>query len=247
MAHALATSGFPVVVTDLEKPTAIRRTVAFSTAIGAGSIEVEGLSGVRVDGTAEALEAAGHRLVAVMPSPELPDLRQSVVVDARLAKKNIDTSIDQAQLVVALGPGFEAGVDCDVVVETQRGHSLGRIITEGSAAPNTGIPGDIGGVTNDRVVRAEGGGEVSWEVSIGDLVEDRQHLGSVGEAQLEAPIAGVVRGLIAPGFIAEAGLKIADIDPRADPSACFEISDKSRLVGAGVLMAVLNWLNRDLS
>lgn len=167
-----------------------------------------------------------------------------MIVDARLAKRNIDTAVDQAPLVVALGPGFTAGVDCAAVVETMRGHGLGKVIWEGPAAANTGEPGNVGGATAGRVVRSPGPGAVSWRVAIGDLVEAGQQIGTVGGDPVESKIGGVVRGLISDGFPATPELKIADVDPRADRSACFEISDKARLVGAGVLEAVLVWLNR---
>ena len=172
------------------------------------------------------------------------DQHPSVVVDARMAKRNLDTQIDQAPLVIGLGPGFDARVDCDVVIETMRGHRLGRAIESGPALPDSGIPGDVEGVTIKRLVKAPETGMVGWDVSIGDSVTAGQSLGLVGDATVIAGVDGVVRGLISPGYHAAEGLKIADIDPRGDRSACFEISDKARLVGAGVLGAVLEWANR---
>jgi xanthine dehydrogenase accessory factor len=167
------------------------------------------------------------------------------VVDARLAKRNIDTTIEQAACVVGLGPGFTAGVDCHAVVETMRGHRLGRVIWTGSAAPNTGEPGVVGGASSQRVVRSPGPGPVAWSVAIGDLVEAGQRLGQVGDAAIDATIGGVVRGLLAEGHSATPGTKVADIDPRGDSAACFEISDKSLAVGGGVVEAVLTRMNRN--
>jgi xanthine dehydrogenase accessory factor len=179
-------------------------------------------------------------------APELPEFTPapSIVVDARLAKRALDTTLDQAPLVVALGPGFTAGEDCHAVVETMRGHRLGRVIWNGAAAPDTGMPGILGGVGAGRVIRATSVGAIAWTVDIGDLVAAGQEIGTVGGEPVHTSIAGVVRGLIAPGTEAHRGLKIADIDPRSDQSSPFEISDKARLVGAGVLEAVLTWLNK---
>lgn len=236
--------GFPVIVCELERPLTVRRTVAFSTAVKQGSIEVEGVTAVRVDSPAEALLVARSGSVAVLVTSEMPafDTPPSVVVDARLAKRPLDTSIDQAAFVVGLGPGFTTGATCDVVVETMRGHRLGRTIWEGSAAANTGVPGEIGGHSGQRILRAHTSGALRWEVSFGDTVETGQHLGTIDAAPITAAIGGTVRGLMLEGQV-EPGLKIGDIDPRFDPSAIHEISDKSLSVGGGVLEAVLVWLN----
>lgn len=244
--HRLMTAGFPVIVLELEQPMALRRTVSVASAVLEGEATVEGIEAVLVDSAPAAVETARTGVAAVLVSPELPTFESppSVLVDARVAKRNLDTTIDQAPLVIGLGPGFSAGVDCDAVVETMRGHRLGRVIWDGAAADDTGIPGQVGGVGAKRVVRAPGDGIVSWVVEIGDLVDPAQQIGSVGSASVKAPISGAVRGLIAPGYQAQSGLKIGDIDPRGDRSACFEISDKARLVGGGVLEAVLTFLNR---
>lgn len=248
-AHAIHRAGFPVVVLELAQPLAIRRRVAFATAVIEGDVVVDATDpvvGRLAASPAEAVALARGGGVAVLVSPEVPDFGEpiSVLVDARLAKRNIDTTIDQAPLVIALGPGFAAGEDCHAVIETARGHSLGRIIQRGSALPDTGRPGSLGGVSADRVVRAPGDGIVAWDVDIGDLVEAGDRLGTVGTAPVTTTIAGVVRGLITPGIEARPGLKIADVDPRGDRTACDNMSDKARLVGAGVLQAILTWLNR---
>lgn len=245
-ADRLLRAGFPVVVLELPSPLAVRRHVAFSTAVENGSVEVEGNQAIHVDTPAEAIATAQDGDVAVLVAPELPEFAPapSIVVDARLAKRTLDTSMDQAPLVVALGPGFSAGENCHAVVETMRGHRLGRVIWNGAAAPDTGMPGILGGVGAGRVIRATSVGAIAWTVDIGDLVAAGQEIGTVGEEAVHTSIAGVVRGLIAPGTEARRGLKIADIDPRGDQSSPFEISDKARLVGAGVLEAVLTWLNQ---
>ncbi len=233
--------GFPVVVLELARPLTIRRTVAFSTAVTDGRVVVDGIEGVRVSSPVEALEVATGGSVPVLVSPELPDMERSVVVDARLAKRNIDTTIGDAPFVVALGPGFTAGVDCHAVVETMRGHDLGRVIWGGPAAANTGVPGLIGGASAERVIHAPSTGELTWAVSIGDTVETGEPIGTIDGIPVHARIAGTVRGLLLPGPVTE-GLKIADVDPRFDPEAVSRISDKSLSVGGGVLEAVLVWL-----
>ncbi len=243
--YQLRRAGFPVVVLELERPMAIRRAVSFATAIEEGSVVIEGMKAVRAASSNNAVRLAADGTVTALVSPSLLGFTPAptIVVDARMAKRNIDTTIDQAPLVVALGPGFEAGGDCDVVIETKRGHRLGRVIRKGAAQTDTGIPGVVGGKTGERLVRAPDSGIVSWDISIGDMVESGQILGTVGTAEVVAAVGGVVRGLISPGYEASKGLKIGDVDPRGDRSACFEVSDKARLVGAGVLGAALEWLN----
>jgi xanthine dehydrogenase accessory factor len=244
--YRLHKAGFPVVVLELARPLVVRRRVALATAVLEGSIQIEGLNGHLAASFGEALELAQSGVVPVFVSPELPggtDERAAVLIDARMAKRNIDTHVEQAPLVVALGPGFEAGKDCHAVIETMRGHRLGRVIWQGSALPNTGTPGIVAGKGAERVLRAPVAGEVNWRVEIGDIVEKGQLLGSVAGQAVAAPFDGVLRGLIAPGTAVPAGLKIGDLDARADVSACFTISDKALAIGGGVLEAVLTWLN----
>ena len=231
-----------MVVLELPEPLTVRRTVSLSTAVTDGEIIVQGMRGVRAESATEALAVAGQGDVAVLVAPELPPLdrtRPDVVVDARMAKRNLDTSIDDAEVVVALGPGFTAGVDCDAVIETMRGPNLGRVVWTGQAQPDTGTPAELGGRSADRVVRAPAAGAVEWRIAIGDVVSDGQPLGEVGDATVRAPFDGVVRGAIRNGMRVRAGLKIGDVDPRRDPAACWKISDKALAVGDGVLEAVL--------
>ena len=231
-----------MVVLELPEPLTVRRTVALSTAVTDGEVTVQGMRGVLAASPQEAIATAKRGDVAVLVAPELGALgpvRPDVVVDARLAKRNIDTSINDADVVIGLGPGFTAGTDCHAVVETMRGHRLGRVIWSGSAQPDTGKPAELGGRSADRVLRAPAAGEVAWLVSIGDVVTEGQPLGSVAGEPVTAPFDGVVRGAIRSGTTVPAGLKIGDVDPRCDPSACWGISDKSLSVGGGVLEAVL--------
>jgi xanthine dehydrogenase accessory factor len=238
VAWRLRRVGFPVVVLELARPLAIRRTVAFSTAVSRGTIEVEGVTGTLVD-SADAVEAVSRDgQVAVLVAESVPSLPIGTLVDARLAKRRLDTTIDQAAFVVALGPGFVAGSDCHAVVETMRGHHLGRVVWSGSAAPDTGVPGHLGGATVRRVIHAERAGVVRWDVDFGESVRDGEAIGAIDGQPVVARLDGIVRGLIAPGPVAERW-KIGDIDPRGDASVIHEISDKARSVAGGVLEAIL--------
>jgi len=243
-AWRLNRAGFPVVVLEIPRPLTVRRTVAFSTAVTEGAIVVENVEAVLVDTPNDAIGATADA-VAVLVSETIPRFPTavSVVVDARLAKKPLDTTRGMAPLVIGLGPGFVAGDNCDAVVETNRGHHLGRVIWEGAAEADTGVPGRVGGESSGRVVRATADGSVEWDVEIGEMVTAQQTLGRIGEGRVPAPIAGVVRGLIAPGPVRN-GLKIGDIDPRAHLLTWSEISDKSLSVAGGVLEAVMTWLHQ---
>jgi xanthine dehydrogenase accessory factor len=241
VAWRLSRCGHPVVVTELPEPLTIRRTVAVSSAVRAGVVEVEGMIARRAGSPDEAMGIAGAGEIAVLVSPGLPALDAPVVVDARLAKRPLDTTIADASFVVALGPGFVVGRHCHAVVETNRGHHLGRVLWSGSAEPDTGTPGVVGGHGAERVLRATADGAVRWSVEIGELVHDGQLLGAVGEIPLVAPFDGVVRGTLAPGTTVVAGAKVGDVDPRCDPSACHEISDKALAIGGGVVEAVCTW------
>jgi xanthine dehydrogenase accessory factor len=248
IAYRLHKAGFPLLVLELERPLVVRRAVALATAVSEGAITVDGLHGQRVDTAADAVVLTQSGVVPVLVAPELPDwseagLAPTAIIDARMAKRNIDTRIDQAPLVVALGPGFTAGVDCHAVIETMRGHRLGRVIWEGTAQPNTGTPGIVAGKGAERVLRAPTAGVVQWQAAIGDQVEAGAILGHVDGQPVIAPFAGVLRGLIASGTAVPASLKIGDLDARSDRDACFTISDKALAIGGGVLEAVLTHLN----
>jgi xanthine dehydrogenase accessory factor len=246
-------SGFRVLVTELPEPLTVRRTVSVSTAVREGSFTVDSMT-ARLISTVKTLDEVSavftNDEIPVLVSPDLPDLDTDVVVDARLAKKNLGTAQRDARFVVALGPGFSAGSDCDAIVETMRGHQLGRVLWSGSAIPNTGTPGEIGGKSGQRVLRAPADGTINWMVAIGDSVQADQFLGVSGAHRLSAPISGVIRGLIHPDTHVRAGLKIGDIDPRTDVfegkrargvSEVHTISDKALAVAGGVLEAVMTW------
>jgi xanthine dehydrogenase accessory factor len=248
VAWRLTRAGFAVIATELARPLTVRRTVSLSNAIYEGTSLVETMRGVHVANLAGALQCIegstrANPVVPVVVAPTVDDLALSekpfAVVDARLAKRNIDSNRRDAQIVVGLGPGFVVGADAHAVVETNRGHHLGRVLWKGAAEPNTGVPGVVGGRGADRVLRAPTNGEVIWNVSIGDMVVEGSVVGTIGDHPIVAPFAGVVRGLIHDSVAIREGLKIGDIDPRCDKSACFEISDKALAIGGGVLEALL--------
>src|SRR3990172_2125056 len=246
-AWELNQAGFPVVIYELPEPLAIRRRVSFSTAVSEGRIEIEGLRGVLVSNPAKATKAIDDRTVPVLVSPPVPAPAawpRWAVVDARLAKHNIDTRAEDASLVIGLGPGFNAGQDCHAVIETNRGPELGRVIWEGAAQSDTGIPGEIAGHTADRVIKAPVAGRIRWRREIGDIVAEADLLGWIDKLEIMAPLGGTVRGLIADDRVVSKGLKIADLDPRSDRSLAFRISDKAHAVGTGVGAAALAWMSR---
>ncbi len=240
--------GFPVIVLELKRPLVVRRRVAVATAVNEGHITIETLHAQRVDNIEQALEMAYEgKSVPVLVSPNLPTINSplsTIIIDARMAKRNIDTSLDQAELVIGLGPGFTARVDCHVVIETMRGHWLGRAIWEGAALPNTGTPGIVAGKGAERVLRAPTAGVVQWQRQIGDFVTHEELLGNVNGEPVYAPFDGVIRGLIMAGIKVKAGLKIGDVDARAEREACFTISDKGLAIAGGVLEAILTHLNK---
>ena len=245
--YRLVRAGFPVICTEIAGPTVVRRTVAFAEAILAGEATVEGVRARRAEAVDEALAVAESGDVAVLVDPEGRTVREArpvVLVDAIMAKRNLSTSIDDAPIVVALGPGFTAGVDCHAVIETNRGHNLGRVVWQGRAEPNTGVPGNIGGFAAERLVRAPVDGIFEPARRIGDVVDRGDLLGTVAGQPVRAEIRGVLRGLIREGLAVTAGMKIGDVDPRARPEHCLTISDKSLAIGGGVLEAVLYLVRR---
>lgn len=235
----LARSGFRVVALEAERPTAIRRAVSLCEAVWDGEATVEGVRAFRCDA---APAAWGRHEVPLLVDPHaraVPGLAPFALVDAILAKRNVGTRIGMAPVVVGVGPGFAAGKDVDAVVETSRGHDLGRVLLSGSAAPDTGVPGLIAGEGRARVLHAPVAGAVKALAAIGDSVEPGSPVLSVGEVVVRAAIGGVLRGLIRPGLEVAAGTKVADVDPRGARESCFTVSDKARAVAGGVLEAVL--------
>lgn len=242
-AHRLFRCGMRLAMTEVPQPTAVRRAVSFCTAVFDGTCEVEGVGGRlwSLDGW-QGLDRPGLDHVGVFVDPDgllIERWRPDVVVDARILKRNDGNSLAQAPLVIGLGPGLVAGSDVHVVVETLRGHDLGRIIREGASAPDTGVPGPIQGHTVERVLRAPCAGVLETVLDIGRPVAAGDVVCTVAGQPVRATLAGVIRGVIHSGIEVSAGLKIGDVDPRGDPAHCFTISDKARTISGAVLEAIL--------
>ena len=235
-------SGIQIVMTEIEQPTAIRRTVCFSQAIVYGTAQVEDVTAQRAEMAEEAVRILKEGVIPVLPDPDgscIPHLRPDAVVDAILAKRNLGTRITDAPVVVGVGPGFTAGEDCHAVVETMRGHYLGRSIYEGSAMPNTGIPGLIGGFAGERVLRAPAEGVFHQILEIGQQVKQGDVAATVNGVPMVCTLDGVLRGILADGTPVHQGMKAGDIDPRCELRHCYCASDKALAVGGGVLEAIL--------
>ena len=243
VAMVLYNAGFHnLVMFDRPAPLAVRRTVSFCEALRTGEQTVEGIHAVQVS-SLDALHAAWQAgSIGICGDPTwamLPAVHPHVVVDATIAKHNLGTHMREAPLVLGLGPGFVAGQDVHAVIETQRGHTLGRIIWQGAALPNTGEPEAVMGHTFRRVLRAPVAGEVTPLKELGDTITQGETVMQVADQPVLAEISGVLRGCIAPGVTVPAGCKIGDIDPRGDAAYCFTVSDKARSLGGAVLTAVL--------
>lgn len=242
VAYRLKRAGFPLLMTELPAPLFVRRTVSFGEAVYSGEIMIEGITARRVSSSVEAQQMAYSPTIPVLVDPTatvVTQVRPTILVDAIIAKRNIGTWINAAPLVIALGPGFTAGVDCHVVIETKRGHRLGRPIEQGAAEADTGIPDLVNGIGADRVLRAPTNGQVAPLVNIGDCVQSGDAVAQVGGMTIYAPFAGTVRGLIHPSVTVTPGMKIGDLDPRGAVEHCFTISDKALAIGGGVLEAIL--------
>lgn len=246
--HRLWSAGLRVLVLETAHPAAIRRQVSLCEAVYEGETAVEGMRGIRVETLADADAVWAQNAVPVLIDPTgacLPQARPAVLVDAIIAKKNLGTTREMAPLTIALGPGFTAGQDVDVVVETKRGHKLGRIIREGAATPNTGVPGVIGGYAAERVLHSPAQGIFRDLHAIGDFVEAGEAIAKVEtpageEVLVKTQIAGILRGLLRDGYPVVPGFKVADVDPRkTELENCFLISDKARCIAGSVLELVV--------
>ena len=250
--HRLFCAGFPVLALETERPAAIRRQVAFSEAIYDGTATVEGVTAVRIRTAEEAEDTWRQGRIPLLADPAgdcIRQLKPEAVVDAILAKKNLGTRMEMADLTIALGPGFEAGRDVHYVIETMRGHNLGRIISSGFAAPNTGIPGIVGGYGAERVIHSPADGVFRPVREIADEVRAGETIGTVNAGTEEIPvrtlISGILRGIIRDGYPVSKGFKLADVDPRLEEKQnCFTISDKARCIAGSVLELACGYFRR---
>jgi xanthine dehydrogenase accessory factor len=234
VAHRLFHSGFLVCLTEIPEPLAVRREVSFCEAVFEGQKMVEGVKAIKVEGEAKVYQAWNEGLIPILVDPQCRARRKlnpDVIIDAILAKTNTGTQINDAPLVIGLGPGFRAGEDVHWVVETNRGHNLGRVIERGEAEADTGVPGNIGGYTWERVLRAPSAGRFRGTKRIGDRVEKGEIVAEVEKLPVHSQISGVLRGLLRDRGWVEKDMKVGDVDPRAAREHCFMISDKARAIG----------------
>ncbi|NQS76431.1 MAG: EF2563 family selenium-dependent molybdenum hydroxylase system protein [Peptococcaceae bacterium] len=245
-AGRLFRSGFRVLMTELPQPLVVRRTASFAEAVYTGSTRVERIEAVLAEDREKAQQLLEKGKVPLLIDPRaavVNQLKPLVLIDGVMAKKNIGTSINDAPLVIGLGPGLTAGVDVHAVVETKRGHYLGRVLYEGQAIPDTGVPGAVMGYGTERLLKAPADGVVEPLRNIGDLVQKGEKLLTVGGTPLQTEIAGVVRGMIRAGTWVSRGMKIGDIDPRGKKEYCYTISEKALAVGGGALEAICSYLS----
>jgi xanthine dehydrogenase accessory factor len=243
VAYRLFRCGFPVLITELAHPLLLRRAVSFGSAVIQDEITVEGVTARRAGSLAEALAVQAAGCIPVLVDPEgecLAGYEPIALIDARMLKRGPGESPVRPPLVIGLGPGFTAPDNCDAAVETNRGHRLGRVIRVGSAQPDTGLPGGVMGHREDRVLRAPVGGLVVGMAAVGSVVQEGQPVAMVRDRYVTAPFEGVLRGLVHDGVEVGAGVKIADVDPRADPRNSFTISEKALAVGGGAVEAMLS-------
>ncbi|MDR7855356.1 selenium-dependent molybdenum cofactor biosynthesis protein YqeB [Tissierella sp.] len=239
--HRLFKAGYKIIILEIEKPLAIRRAVSFSEAIYIGEITVEGVKAVFAKNLQEIKETINNNTIPVYIDETgsiISEIKPLAVIDAIIAKRNLGTNRNMSPITIGVGPGFEAGVDVDLVVESKRGHYLGKVIYEGQAAENTGIPGETMGYAEERIIRSPKGGMVKPFFNIGDRVEAGEIVCNVGDIAVEARISGILRGLIREGIYVPEKAKIGDIDPRGIKDYTFTISDKARAIGGGVLEAI---------
>ena len=249
VAHRLFKSGFKVCLTEIPQPLAVRRMVSFCEAVYEQEKTVEGVTALRIDEPRRIFSIWEEGKIPLLIDPENNTrdfLKPHVLVDAIIAKKNVGTKITDAPLVIGLGPGFVAPKDVHVVIETNRGHNLGRLILEGEAEPNTGVPGVIAGFGAERVFRAPRNGIFKSIKEIGDMVSAGETVAQVEGEPVKVKISGVIRGLLRDGTEVTKGIKAGDVDPRGDKSYCFTISDKARALGGAVLEAILSQLPQRL-
>lgn len=241
IAYRLYKCGYSILMTEIPVPTAVRRTVSFSRAVYEGEAVVEGVC-ARLSHTIDEIDKLQEERIIPIIIDEKAKIKKEyqpdVVIDAILAKRNIGTEISEAPLVIGVGPGFTADLDCHCVIETKRGHFLGQVIKNGSAIPNTGIPGNVGGFTTERIIRASADGVFEPVASIGDMVEKGQCVAYSGGEPVYAKMSGLVRGMLQNGVFVKEGMKSGDIDARSEKKHCYTISDKARAIGGGVLEAV---------
>ncbi len=244
IAHRLKKAGYHILMTEIEVPLTVRRTVAFSRAVYETEAEVEGIKGILIHNPSEIQEVWKQECIPVIVDEYAyiqSEYQANVIVDAIIAKHNLGTTMEDASFVIGVGPGFEAGKDCHAVIETKRGHYLGKVIWDGYAIPNTGVPGEIGGYSTERIIRATADGDFQPIAHISEVVEKGQIVAFCGGEPIKTQMAGIIRGMLQPGVKVVKGMKCGDIDARCQIDHCFTISDKARAIAGGVLEAVVGY------
>jgi len=242
VAHRLFRAHFKVCLTETPNPQAVSRGVSFSEAVYDGEKEVEGVVAKLVKSASEILTVWGEDKLPIIVDPETAikdTLHPSILVDAIMAKRNTGTRLTDADLVIGLGPGFQAGRDAHLVVETNNSERLGEVIFAGEAEKNTGIPIAIDGLTSERVLHSSSDGLFVTKREIGERVAAGEVIASVGRQELKAPIGGVVRALLRSGIQVKEGTKLAEIDQVASKEICYSIRARVRAIAGGVLEAIL--------
>lgn len=252
IAHRLFISGFKVLILEIDKPSCIRRTVSFGEVVYSKEVNIEGVKGILVDDKKAIGLALNNNLVPVYRDRKgeiIKELRPLVVIDSIIAKKNLGTNMNMAPITIGVGPGFEAGKDVNLVIESNRGHNLGKVIHRGRAEKDTGVAGTTLGYSNERVLRAPVSGIIKPLRHIGVEVSKGETVALVEGENIKSQISGLVRGMIKEGLYVKEGMKIGDIDPRKEKENAFTISDKARAIGGGVLEGILYYYNkrRDLN
>jgi xanthine dehydrogenase accessory factor len=249
--HRLKRAGFAVMATELAHPTVLRRTIAFAEAIALGQMTVEDITAQHAHSIDDIRIILENSFVPILIDPAgiaFKHMQPDVLIEATLSKYNTGITVNDAPIVIALGPGYEAGVDAHAVIETNRGHNLGRVYLEGYAEPNTGVPGTIGGYARERLLRAPCAGRLYGVHQIGDQIREGDVVAVVKSGEVTAPVTaaipGILRGLVRDELAVSTGMKVGDLDPRAIREHCFTISDKSRAIGGGVLEAILYFMNK---
>jgi len=247
VAHRLHRCNFKVLLTETANPQAVRRQIAFCEAVHHGSKEVEGVPAKLVSSPDEIETAWRDGTIPLIVDPETRIkniIKPDVLIDAIIAKKNTGVNITDAPLVIGLGIGFYAGKDVHVVIETNRGHNLGRVILNGEAEADTGTPGIIGGYSRERVFRAPKEGQFKTSKDIGEHMKSGDIVAMVDDCPVRVEIDGIIRGILADGTIVYKGMKAGDVDPRGKREYCYTISDKGRTIAGGVLEAILSSFNK---
>lgn len=252
IAHRLFISGFKVLILEIDKPSCIRRTVSFGEAVYSKEVNIEDVKGILVNDKNGISLALNNKLIPVYIDRKgkiIKEIKPLVVVDSIIAKKNLGTNMNMAPITIGVGPGFEAGKDVSLVIESNRGHNLGKVIHRGRAEKDTGVAGTTLGYSNERVLRAPVSGIIKPLCYIGAEVRKGDTVALVGGENIKSEIDGLIRGMIKEGLYVKEGMKIGDIDPRKEKENAYTISDKARAIGGGVLEGILYLYNkrRDLN